>query len=321
MMNRRIPLLVLGIYLLAALAACAPTATPQPTATSELPTAMPSPEPIVVTDSLGHELTLPATPERIVSLAPSNTEILFAVGAGDNVVGVTEYCDYPEEVQAIEKIGGFSAKTISVEKVVALEPDLVVAGDESHRPVREALEQVNIPVLSMSADTLEDVHANILLVGHVTGHETQAEQVVEDMKNRVQAVRETVAPIPEEERLTVFWEVFDEPLMTAGPATFNSQMIELAGGISIFGDLEGDYPQINAEEVIARNPDIIMSSDTHGEKLTQEQVADRPGWEQIDAVKNNRIHLIDGNIVSRPGPRLADAVEAIAAALYPERFE
>jgi iron complex transport system substrate-binding protein len=141
------------------------------------------------------------------------------------------------------------------------------------------------------------------------------------MKTRIAAVVDKVAGILENERLTVFWETFDEPLMTAGPSTFTGQMIELAGGANAFADLTEDYPQISAEEVIARNPAVILGSDSHGDKLTPEQVAARPGWDQIDAVQNGRIHLIDGNIVSRAGPRLADAVEAIAQALYPELFQ
>jgi iron complex transport system substrate-binding protein len=165
------------------------------------------------------------------------------------------------------------------------------------------------------------VYANILLAGRITGHEGMAAQVIDDIKARIAAVVDEVAAIPESERLTVFWETFDEPLMTAGPSTFTGQMIDLAGGVNVFADLTEDYPQISAEEVIARNPSVILGSDSHGDKLTPEQVAARPGWDQVDAVQNGRIHLIDGNIVSRAGPRLADAVEAIAQALYPELFQ
>ncbi len=316
---------ILLLYLLAALltvaiTACAPTPVP-PTATSIPPTATPGPFPLTLTDDLGREVTLSALPQRVVSLAPSNTEILFAVGAGDQVVGVTQYCNYPPEAQDREQIGGFSAKTISVEKIIALEPDLVLAVGEIHQPVIEALEQLDVPVYSLDPKSLDDVYTRIELVGRMTGHEEEAAQVVEDMKSSVAAVTEQVATIPQEDRLTVYWEVFDEPRMTAGPSTFTGQLIELAGGVNIFADVTEEYPQISDEVVIGRNPEVIMGADTMGEKLTIDKVAQRPGWDQIDSVQNGRIYLFDGDMVSRSGPRLAQVLEVMAEALYPDLFE
>lgn len=299
-----------------------PTATPVPaTATPEPPAAAQPGFPLTLTDDMGRQVTLPAVPERIVSLAPSNTEILFAVGAGDQVVGVTQYCNYPVEAQSREQIGGFSAQTISVEKIVALEPDLVVAAGPIHQPVIEALEALAIPVLAVNPNTLEQVYTSIELVGHLTGHDEQAAQVVEEMKSRVALVSERLATLPEEQRLRVYWEVFDEPRMTAGPTTFNGQLIELAGGVNVFADVTEEYPQINDEEVIRRNPAVIMGADTMGEKLTTELVAQRPGWDQIDAVRNGRIYLFNGDMVARAGPRLALVLEEMAKAMYPELFE
>jgi len=291
------------------------TAAPEPTATP-----MSAAFPITVIDGLGREVSVEALPQRIVSLAPSNTEILFAVGAGDQVVGVTKYCDYPSEAQTREQVGGFSAKTISVERIVALEPDLVFSAGKLQTPVIEALEKVNITVVALDARTLDDVYGNIELVGQLTGHGEEAAQIVASMRERVDAVVTKVAEIPQEERLTVYWETFDEPLMTAGPGTFIGQMIEMAGGINIFADVTESYPEISAEEVAKRNPDVIMSMDSHGKKITPDVLAGRPGWGEIKAVKNGRIHLIGDNLVSRPGPRLADALETMAKALYPDLF-
>ncbi len=303
-----------------------PTDTLEPTPIPPTPTAVQEPTPVpqwpmTLTDSLGRQVTLEQAPARIVSLAPSNTEILFAVGAGDAVVGVTKYCDYPAEAQQLPQVGGFSAKTISVETIVSLKPDLVLANAPGHEPLLEALEQAGINVIAISAASFEDVYANIELVGQVTGHQEEAKQVVDQMKARVAAVAEKIATIAPENRPTVFWEVWDEPLMTAGPNTFIGQMIEMAGGINIFADLTEDYPQISMEEVIQRNPDVIMGPDSHGDKLDPDQLVSRPGWEHIEAVKNGRVYLIDGSISSRPGPRLVDALETIAAALYPEVFK
>jgi iron complex transport system substrate-binding protein len=323
----------LAALLVAAVTACAPAQAPTPTPT--LPTsALVSPEatpvpatatlalfPLTLTDDLGREVTVSALPQRIVSLAPSNTEVLFAVGAGDQVVGVTEYCNYPPEVQNLEQVGGFSAKTISVEKIVALEPDLVLSVGEIQQPVIEALEQVNITVVALDPDTFDDVYASVGLVGRLSGHEEEAAQVMVEMKDLVAFVTERIATIPQEERLRVYWEVFDEPRMTAGPSTFQGQLIELAGGINIFADVTENYPQINDEEVIERNPAVIMGADTMGDKLTIDRVAQRSGWDQVDAVQNGRIHLFDGDMVSRAGPRLVQALEAMAKALYPDKFE
>ncbi|GAB4566520.1 MAG: ABC transporter substrate-binding protein [Anaerolineae bacterium] len=333
-LSRLLCLLVLAVTLAACAAgpAAAPTVpsdtpvppTPTPTATPLPPTPTPTPvvEGITVTDALGREVTVQATPQRIVSLAPSNTEILFAVGAGDQVVGVTKYCDYPPEApEGRTIVGGFSAKSISVETIVSLQPDLVLAAGAIQQPVIEALEQMQIPVIALDAATFDDVYANIRLVGHLTGHEDQAEQVVAEMQDRVAAVTAAVADIPADQRVSVFWEVWDEPLMTAGPHTFIGQMIELAGGVNIFADVEEDYPQISAEEVVASNPDVILGPDSHGDKMTPEQIAQRPGWDGIAAVQAGRVILVDGDIVSRPGPRLADGLEAIARALYPDRFQ
>ena len=276
---------------------------------------------ITVTDDLGREVNLPATATRIVSLAPSNTEILFAVGAGDKVVGVTTYCNYPEAATTKETIGGFSPKTISVEKIVALQPDVVFSAGGLQMPVIEALEKLNIPVVALDPATIDDIYGDIGLVGKITGNEDGATAVVDDMKTRIAAVTEKVSQVPESDRPTVFWETWDDPLMSAGPTSFIGQMIETAGGVNIFADVEDQYPTVSAEEVIARNPQVIMGSDSHGDKLTVEAISARPGWSNIAAVQNGRIYLVQGDIASRAGPRVADAIEFMAAALYPDLFQ
>ena len=276
---------------------------------------------ITVTDDLGREVNLPAAATRIVSLAPSNTEILFAVGAGDKVVGVTTYCNYPEAATTKETIGGFSPKTISVEKIVALQPDVVFSAGGLQMPVIEALEKLNIPVVALDPATIDGIYGDIELVGKITGNEDGAAAVVDDMKTRIAAVTEKVSQVPESDRPTVFWETWDDPLMTAGPTSFIGQMIETAGGVNIFADVEDQYPTVSAEEVIARNPQVIMGSDSHGDKLTVEAISARPGWANIAAVQNGRIYLVQGDIASRAGPRVADAIEFMAAALYPDLFQ
>lgn len=326
--KRCVPFLILLTTLLVAtVVACAspavaPVQTPAPaTATLAPSTAVPADFPVTLTDDLGRKVTVLALPQRIVSLAPSNTETLFAVGAGDQVVGVTEYCNYPPEAQTREIVGGFSAKTISVEKVVSLEPDLVFSVGELQRPVINALDQIGVPVFALDPGNFQEVYESIEIVGQLTGHETEAAEVVADMKARMTAVTEKIRAIPEDERPTVFYEVWHEPLMTAGPATFIGQLIELAGGENIFADVNEEYPQVSAETVIQRAPDVILGPDSHGEELTAEKIKKRPGWEDIDAVQEGRIYLVDGDIVSRSGPRLVDALETIARDLQPDLFQ
>ena len=308
--------LVVGLVL----CACVPFSTPIGGTAGE-PSTGESRDALTLTDDMGREVALGAVPERVVSLAPSLTEILFAVGAGDQVVGVTSYCDYPEEATTREQVGGFSASTMSVEKIVSLRPDLVFAAGAIHAPVIEALDDVNVSVVAFDPASVDDVYALIEKVGSLTGHSEEAEGVAKAMRERIDAVVARTGAIAPEQKLRVYWQIWDEPLMTAGPTTYVGQLIEMAGGVNIFGDLTESYPQISAEEVVKRDPDVIMGPDTHGDKLTSEAFAQRPGWSGLSAVGSGRIHLIDGNIISREGPRLADALEAVAFALYPELFD
>lgn len=313
--------LMTTVTLLAVTTACGPAPTQSP----DYPTAQPpKPElaafPLTLTDDLGREVTVETKPQRIVSLAPSHTEILFAVGAGEQVVGVTTYCNYPQEAQTREQIGGFSAETISVEKIIALEPDLVLSTGKLHETVMEVLEQTGVTVYAGDPETFDQVYASIEAIGQMTGHNEEATHLVAQVKERVAAVESVVAEIPDGERPTVFWETWDDPLMTAGPTTFAGQMIEKGGGVNLFADVTERYSEISIEEVIKRNPDAIMGPDTHGEALTADQVATRPGWETIKAVQDGRIYVFDGDITSRAGPRIVDGLEMIAHALHPDRF-
>ncbi len=316
--------LVVLVVLLSACASPAATPTPQSPVSTSGSNALPSPAPfpLSVTDDLGRKVAVTAAPKRIVSLAPSNTEILFAVGAGDQVIGLTQYCNYPPETSTGRTvIGGFSANSISVEKIVALQPDLVVSVGTAHKPIIETLEQANVPVLALDAQNLEGIYKNILMAGQVTGHDIRAQTLVDQMKRRVAAVSNRVRTIPAQERLRVFYEVWDEPLMTAGSATFVHQVIELAGGINIFADVKEQYPKVSAEVVIARNPDVILGPSTHGNALAASKIAARPGWQFIRAVQEERISIIDGDVISRAGPRIVDAIEIVATLLYPDRLK
>ncbi len=278
--------------------------------------------PLTLTDGLGRAVTLKARPQRIISLTPSNTEILFAIGNGAHIAGVTRFCDYPGAAAALPKIGGFAARTISIEAIVALKPDLVVAGDKSQQPVIEALETLGIPVIASAITDFDSLYNTVRLHGRIAARETEAAALVANMQRRVAAVRARVAQIPDEKRVRVYWETFDEPLMSAGPRGFVGQLIALSGGKNIFGDMREAYPHVSAEAVIARNPQVILGpSLMPGHPvLSRERLLRRAGWANIEAVRTGRVILLPDNLLSRAGPRLVEGLELMAAALYPEYF-
>lgn len=276
--------------------------------------------PVTLTDDLGRSVTLTRPPQRIVSLAPSNTEILFAVGAGPQVVGVTDFCDFPPQVRGLPRVGGIVPGSLSVERVVSLAPDLVVSAGRLQQPVIDALARLGIPVLALEPRTIERVYENIRKVGQLTGHPDGAQVVVRTMQQRVEAVRRRIADLRPEERVRVFYEVWDNPLMTAGPGTFIGQLIELAGGINVFDDVGQDWPQVSLEELLRRDPDVILGPATHQSGLVLDDLRRRPGWQTLRAVRAGRVHVIEDNLISRPGPRLVEGLEQVARALYPERF-
>lgn len=278
--------------------------------------------PLTVTDSLGRKLTLEESPRRIISLTPSNTECLFELGAGERVVGVTSFCDYPAEAKEREKIGGFAARTISIEAIVALKPDLVLAGDRNQLSVIETLEQLGVPVLSVKVRGFEDLYTQLLQLGQILDCEASAQQQVETLKHTVDTVRKRTANIPSAQRLRVYWEVFDEPLMSCGPRSIIGQLLTLAGAVNIFEEVNDEFPQIGAEAVITRNPQVILGPELmRARSMNLEHLRARPGWSEIDALKTGRLYILPDEIVARPTPRLVRGLVQIASLLYPERFK
>jgi len=277
-------------------------------------------ETVTLTDDMGREVTLPARVERIVSLAPSVTESLYAIGAGDLVVGRTSYDNYPPEVLNVPEVGGFAIEEVNVETIVSLEPDVVMGGSNLQEPLSEAFEAVDVPFYVFNPESLDEVYQTLDTMGQMTGHEEGAQATIDDMQVRIEAVQEIIADVPNDERPAVFYEVWDEPLMTAGPGTFVGEMIVLAGGVDIFAEMSEPYAQVSAETVIERQPDVILGPVTHSDALSTESIEARPGWDTIPAVQNGAVYLLDDDVVSRAGPRMADAVELIAAKLYPDRF-
>jgi len=276
--------------------------------------------PLTITDSLGRDVVISKQPETIISLAPSNTEILFALGLGDRVIAVSEYCNYPPEAQDRTKIGGFS--TVNIEKAVDLKPDLVLATCGVQEAIVEELERLGLTVIALDAKNIEDVIKNIRLVGKATGQLEIAEELARRLEQRIKAVTDKTRDLPDNQKPKVFYEIWNDPLMTVGPGTFIHHLIHLAGGVNIALDSKTEYPVYNLELLIERNPEVIIISLGHGSSTTSvEEVKSREGWQIIDAVKNNRVYNINADIIARTGPRIADALEEIAGYIHPELFK
>lgn len=275
-----------------------------------------TPQVLTFTDGLGRSVTLAKTPEKIVSLAPSNTEILFALGAGSQIVGRDEFSDYPEEAKSIQTIGGSMGK-FSLEQITALKPDLVLAAEINTPEQVKAIEELGLTVYYLANPTdLDGLYTNLDTVGKLTGHEKEAGELVSASKARVEAALKKVEG---KETVSVFYELDGSDAAkpwTVGTGTFADTLISMAGGKNIGATAGESWLQMSQEAIIAENPAVILLGDAaYG--VTAETVASRAGWDQIAAVKNNQVVAFDDNLFSRPGPRLVDALEQLVATLHP----
>src|SRR5215216_1313909 len=271
-------------------------------------------------DGLGREVKLDGTAQRVISMAPSNTEILFAIDAGDQVVGRDALSDFPEAAKAVADIGS-TFDALNTEQIVSLKPDLVLAAEINTPEQVKQLEDLGLTVYYLKNPlTLEEMYGNLGIVAQLTGHEKEAATLTESLKARVAAVDQKIAPISS--RPNVFYELdATDPAKpyTAGKGTFITQLIERAGGHNIAADLEG-YPQMSLEQVVAADPTFIILGDArYG--VSPESIAQRPGWENLAAVKNGQVIPFNDDLVSRPGPRLVDALEELAKLLRSQLFQ
>jgi iron complex transport system substrate-binding protein len=284
----------------------------------------PSPDkvefPIKITDQLGRVVKLVKVPERIISLAPSNTEILYALGLEDKVVGVTDYCNYPIEAKGKTSIGGFSSP--NMEKIVALSPDLVLATSIHQTRVIPYLEGKGIPIFTLAPKTLDEVLDSITLVGEITKNDDKASQLVAEMRNRIKSIVDKTNILSEDQRPRVLYITWHDPLMTAGSGTIIDELMRKAGGINIAQDLSG-HTNITLETIIQANPEVIIAGVGMGAgtDLPIQFARTEPRLRDIDARQNDRVYAIDVDLVGRAGPRIADALEQFARFIHPELFE
>ncbi|MCI0556714.1 MAG: cobalamin-binding protein [Anaerolineae bacterium] len=296
---------LLFTLLLVLLAACAPQATPTPAA-------------LTFTDGLGREVKLEGPAQRVISLAPSLTEVFFAVGAGSQVVGRDDFSDYPVEAQNVASIGS-TFSDLNTEAILALEPDLVVAAEINTPEQVKSLEDLGIAVYYFANPvSFKDMFDQLELAGTMTGHKEEATALVESLTQRVEAVEAAVAGVTE--KPTAFYEIDGtDPVKpwTTGPGTFMDTMITMAGGVNIGGVLSDQFAQISVEEIVSQDPDFIILGDT-AFGVTVESIGARAGWSDLTAVKEGKIFPFDDNLASRPGPRLVDGLEDLLAILHPE---
>lgn len=297
------------------LSACSPAAT-------ATPAAAPTSEPIVLTDALGNEIRLSAPAQRIISLAPSNTELLFAVGAGKQIVARDDFSNYPEEAGSLPSIGGSTGK-LNLEEIAKLQPDLVLGSPLTAADVVESLKTITPNVFIVPNPTkLDGLYTNLTTVATLTGKTAETEKLVTDMRARAKTVQDKIAGAAA--KPLVFYELdATDPAKpwTAGSGTFIDMLISLAGGQNLGGSLQGEYAQISQEELIVQNPEIIILGDSLYGGITPESVAARPGWESIAAVKNGKTLIFNDDLVSRPGPRMIDGLEELAKIIHPELFQ
>lgn len=281
----------------------------------------PSAAPVVVSDGLGRQISLSSPAQRVISLAPSNTEILFALGAGSQIVGRDTFSDYPEEAKNLLDVGGGFSE-LNLEIILAQKPDLVLASSLTASEQIDALEKAGLTVFVLTnPKDFEGLYDNLRLVARLIGREAEADALVKQLEQRVAAVETKLSGVADQP--LVFYELDGtEPNApwTPGPGTFIDTLIRMAGGENLGASLQGEWVQVSLEELIVRQPDIILLGDATWGGVRAEDVAARAGWDALQAVKEGKIFPFDDNLVSRPGPRLVDGLEAMARLLHPQLF-
>jgi iron complex transport system substrate-binding protein len=284
---------------------------------------------IIIVDDQGYETTLPEVPQRIASLAPSITPILFELGVGDKVVGVTSYDDYPYNFTAwfeagnMTCIGGFS--TPNLEAIATVNPDVIFSTDVNDATVPQ-IRELGYKVIVLNAVSVEAVYNDIKMVGNATGTSDKANEVVTNLRSDISAIQEKIAAAGITDKPTVYYEVYrsSSGIMTAGSGTWLNDIFTLAGGENIFADLPQEFPYTSSEVIVQRNPSVIFLPTNMGKDTPSygsvDDVKARDGWSAIDAIKNDRLYVIDQDIMSEPGVRIAEQVQAVAECLYPQLF-
>ncbi len=273
---------------------------------------------VEVVDDLGEKLQIDGVPERVISLSPSNTELLFALGLEERIVGLTEFCNYPPAADSIEKVAGFN--TVNLEKIMAAKADFVLAIRGNDMESIRSLRQLGIPVFSLDIQTLEQVVQSLHRLGRIFAVEKRAAELGKALSERIAKVQSQVAAVEQKPR--VMWGFWGDPVFTAGAHTMIDNLFALAGGDNVGRRADGAWPQVGLETILMWAPEVIITTHIPGgrENLASEikRLQQTDGWQQVPAVLNGRIYYVEGDWLLRPGPRLVDALEAVAGYLHPQ---
>jgi iron complex transport system substrate-binding protein len=275
------------------------------------------PASIRVKDEVGREVSFPFPPKRIVSLAPNITEILFSLGLDEEIVGVSIHCNFPEKAKSKTQVGSYIS--IDFERIVSLKPDLVIATAVGNtRDMVERLGGFGFPTYVIFPKNFNDILRSIGHLGQVVNREQGADGIIQGMKKRSERIVELTKDL---HRPKVFIQIGDAPIVTVGKGSFADDLIRLAGGENIASREKEVYPRFGMEEILKRSPEVILISSMNPKGDYQKIFLEWSRWKTIPAVKNNRIHLIDSDLIDRPSPRIIEGLEEIARILHPERFK
>jgi ABC-type Fe3+-hydroxamate transport system substrate-binding protein len=266
------------------------------------------------TDDLGRAVEVPVAPRRIISTSPEMTELLFAVGAGGRVVGVVRGCDWPPAARGLPPVGDFS--NVSVERVAALEPDLIITTGHEQKRILAQLERLGVPTVAFLASDIASVRRNVEAVGVIVGEEERAAALLTEFDGELSAVESETGKVPAAEWPRVYLEISPEPLMTVAEGSFVHEAISRAGGVNVGAGLPRPYSRIDPEAVIARDPEVIVLCH---DAATPAGVAARTGWSRIAAVEEGRIYKANPDLVLRAGPRLGEGVALLHDLFYRKR--
>lgn len=308
---KKIGILMLIAFLVLSVAGCGSNSTGQ---TGSQQAQSNSAFPVTIKDFMGREFTIEKEPQRIVSMAPSNTEILYELGLADKIVGVSDYDDYPPEVSQKPKMGGFS--TPNIEAIAGAEPDVVLVDDGTFgKENAEKLEEMGIPVIITVPDSFDDIYTSYEMIGKITGTQDKAEEIIKKIKDGISSIQEKVK---DRDRPKVYFAVsVGQSNYTAGKGTFIDAAINIAGGENVASDVEG-WQDYSLEKLVEHNPDIIIATNHAGDV---DKLNEKPGYKETNAAKNGKIFVIDENIITRPTERILEGINELAKIIHPEVFK
>lgn len=270
-----------------------------------------------IVDRLNREVTIAQVPRRLVSLSPATTELIFSLESGDLIVGATNYCDYPDAAKTIPRVGSGPMGTISLEAIIGLRPDLVLCKFDTHQPLVEALDRLNIPCIALGPESLEELFEEAGWLGELLGCQDHSQRLVEAMRGRLAKLQEIVNQRwLNNDGLTrhhprVFYQVWEDPLMTVGHGSFIDQLLELAGFENIVDGSLGRYPRISPELIVERDPEYIFVPSSPTQTIDLDKIFNRSGWQNVTAIRSRQVFVVNGDAISRCGPRMLDALEQI----------